>query len=72
MAKAKIVICGDEDVAKAMVDALKKPAGGGYKTVDGPFETDVVMLETVGVMNVTLNNYVGDTDLKTWFVVARA
>ncbi len=71
MANLKIVVCGDEDVAKAVAASLKTPPGGGFKTVDGPFPTDFVLLETFGLQN-NVNVAFGDTsDFKTFVVIGR-
>jgi hypothetical protein len=71
MAKAKVIICADEEMAKAFAANLKTPSGGGYTTVDGPIETDFVVLETFGVQP-KINLSIGDVvDLKTWLVVAK-
>ena len=70
MANAKIVVCADEDTGKKLAAALKKPAGGGYTNVDGPFKTNSVILETYKIGNDLSVEY-GDQDGETWFVVGR-
>lgn len=71
MARTKVIICADEAMAKAFAANLKTPGGGGYTTVDAPFETDFVLVETFGVQPKTSLS-IGDTaDLKTWMVVAK-
>lgn len=71
MARTKVIICADEAIAKAFAANLKTPSCGGYTTVDSPFETDFVVVETFGVQPKTSLS-IGDTaDLKRWMVVVK-
>lgn len=72
MANAKIVICADEKTGKSIATQLRKPTGGGYTTVEGPFKTDSVLVETFGLDRDSSFEFTDNTDAETWFVVARA
>jgi hypothetical protein len=71
MANAKVVICVDEATGKSIAAALKKPTGGGYKNVDGPFKTDSLLVETFGLGKDMTFEFTDNTDAETWFVVGR-
>lgn len=55
----------------ATATMLKKPTGGAYKTVDGPFKTDSIIVETFGLGHDTSYEFTDNTDAETWFVVGR-
>ena len=71
MAGAKVVICTDEATAKSVATMLKKPTGGGYKNVDGPYKADSLLVETFGIGKDTSYEFTDNTDSETWFVVGR-
>jgi hypothetical protein len=72
MADAKIVICADEKTGKSIAAQLKKSTGGGYKTVEGPFKTDSLLVETFGLDRDSMFEFTDNSDAETWFVVARS
>ena len=72
MANAKIIVCADEKTGKSIAAQLRKPTGGGYGTVEGPFKTDSILLETFGLDHDATFEFTDNTDAETWFIVARS
>ena len=71
MAQMKILVCASEAAATAAAAQLKQPAGGGYAKVDGPFRTDSVIIEPIGI-SPKASIELGDiNDGVTWVVIGR-